>query len=150
MQLAVESAMPRRQVAPSWSIAVEPTFKQEERAEGTVLAARGRTIWVNSWQTPPENDRAQTVAWLKEQSSPDRRDLFEEVDGEVVRLAYLLREVQGGRPRIAVYAYAVGDGGYLQLAMYFQDEKYLDWALRVARSVQAEGGPSDPARGIRP
>jgi len=143
--MAVKADPQRRQVTPSWSLVVEPIFHQEEHQQGTILFARDRTIWVNSWQTPRGQNRAKTLAWLKEQASPDRRDLLEKADGDVTRFAYLLREVEDGRPRLAVYAFAVTDTGYLQLAIYFADEGHLDWASQVARSAELHYAAEGPA-----
>lgn len=132
---------PRRQVTPKWSIELEPVFRREEHRDGISLAAPGRTIWVDGWRTPDENDRDTTLAWLKEQANPGRRELFEEQSDGVARFGYLLREIDAGKPRWAVYAYAIDDDGYLQLAIYFADEQDLDWATRVARSAQPSAKP---------
>ena len=132
----------RQSVAPGWTLAVELSFRMATEGDSRVLYARGRTIWVTAWTKQGDNMKAETLAFIKQQASSARQDVFEYDDGAIARYAYLLQETDA-EAQYGLHAYAITDGGYLQLAIYYNDDAHGEWADRVARSAMYDADQQD-------
>ncbi|RLS43157.1 MAG: hypothetical protein DWH81_03025 [Planctomycetota bacterium] len=125
-----------RRITENWLIDMDTTYETWVEDGSLAFAKPGRTIWIDCWGDGDEPSKSEIVALIKSEASPDRDDLFEADEGEVYRYAYRLVEFEDGGRRFAVYAFAVVEGNYLQVAIYFDDPQDKPWGESLARSIQ--------------
>ncbi len=124
-----------RRITPDWCVDVDSTYEKWVEDGSLVFAKAGRTIWIDCWGDGDEPSREEIMALVKTEASPDRDDLFENDEDELYRYAYRLVEFEDGARRFAVYAFAVVEGSYLQVSIYFDDPKDKPWSEAFARSL---------------
>jgi hypothetical protein len=123
-----------RRITEHWSVGVDDSFQRRVEDGSLVFWRPGQTVWINCWGNGRTPTRREAIALIKEEASPERKDLFEDEDGAVYRYGYLLVERNGRKKQYAVYAFAVVEGEYVQLAAYFDKPADQSWAEAVARS----------------
>ncbi len=125
-------------ITDSWLIDIDSTWERFVEEGSLVFAMEGRTIWIDCWGDGDEPSQSEIIETIKSEASPDRDDLFELWEGEVFKYAYRLVEFEDGQRRFAVYAFAVVEGNYLQVAIYFDGPQDKPWAEKFARSIAFE------------
>ncbi len=124
-----------RRITENWCVDLDSTFESWVEEGSLAFAQSGRTIWIDCWGDGDEPSKEEIIALVKSEASPDRDDLFETDVDEVYKYAYRLVEFEDGARRFAVYAFAVVEGNYLQLSIYFDDPQDKPWGETLARSV---------------
>ena len=125
-----------RRITENWLIDVDKTYESWVEEDSLVFAKAGRTIWIDCWGDGDEPSRQEIIDLIKTEASPDRDDLFETDEGGVYKYAYRLVEFEDGGRRFAVYAFAVVEGNYLQVAIYFDDPQDKPWGEAFARAIE--------------
>lgn len=125
-----------KRITENWLIDVDKTYESWVEDDSLAFAKPGRTIWVDCWGDGDEPSRQEIIDLIKTEASPDRDDLFEIDEDGVYKYAYRLVEFEDGARRFAVYAFAVVEGNYLQISIYFDDPKDKVWSEAFARSVE--------------
>lgn len=113
-----------------WITLADPVRRRFE--DGTMIFWRpGFTVFVKVWEQGGPEALKQVEA-----SSDDRRyDVLEESDGGLLRYAYRLDEHADDERRPAFHGFVVGARSYVQIGVYFDDEKDLAAAMAVWRSL---------------
>jgi len=132
-----------RRITENWCVDIDSTYETWVEDGSLAFAKAGRTIWIDCWGDGDEPSKGEIVTLVKSEASPDKDDLFETDEDEVYKYAYRLVEFEDGARRFAVYAFAVVEGSYLQVAIYFDDPKDKPWSEAFARSL--EYAPIDPS-----
>lgn len=125
-----------RRITENWCVDIDTTYENWVEEGSLAFAKPGRTIWIDCWGDGDEPSKGEIIALIKSEASPDRDDLFEADEGELYKYAYRLVEFEEGVRRFAVYAFAVVEGSYLQVAIYFDDPKDKPWSEALARSIE--------------
>jgi hypothetical protein len=125
-----------KRITENWLIDVDKTYESWVEDDSLAFAKPGRTIWVDCWGDGDEPSRQEIIDLIKTEASPDRDDLFEIDEDGVYKYAYRLVEFEDGVRRFAVYAFAVVEGNYLQISIYFDDPKDKVWSEAFAKSVE--------------
>jgi len=132
-----------RRITENWCVDLDSTYESWVEDGSLAFAKAGRTIWIDCWGDGDEPSKGEIIALVKSEASPDKDDLFETDEDDVYKYAYRLVEFEDGARRFAVYAFAVVEGSYLQVAIYFDDPKDKPWSEAFARSL--EFAPIDPS-----
>lgn len=130
------------QLTANWVFRLPGEFNRRMEGEDLVIWRPGLTLWIDAWgdeEATPE----ETVAWVKTIIDPRGRDVIEEHDGALHRLSYRLDEEADDERVPAFYAFVVGSPGYLQIAMYFDQEDELATAQQIWRSVRETTSSSE-------
>lgn len=125
-----------RRITESWLVDVDETYESWVEDGSLAFAKPGRTIWIDCWGDGDEPSRQEIIDLIRTEASPDRDDLFETDEEGVFKYAYRLVEFEDGGRRFAVYAFAVVEGSYLQVSIYFDDPKDKPWGEAFARSIE--------------
>lgn len=125
-----------KRITENWLIDVDKTYESWVEDDSLAFAKPGRTIWIDCWGDGDEPSRQEIIDLIKTEASPDRDDLFEIDEDGVYKYAYRLVEFEDGTRRFAVYAFAVVEGNYLQISIYFDDPKDKAWSEAFAKSVE--------------
>jgi hypothetical protein len=110
-----------------------------------ILWRKGMTIYAIVWNNDKREWAADRLAWIKKQMSPDAFDAHEGRGGGILRFAYRLTENRKEGVVHALYGYAIGQSGHVQMAIYMDQESEIDSARKILQSVtehasKASGG----------
>jgi hypothetical protein len=119
-----------------WSIILPKRFNRRVEGNSLVIWRPGFTIWITVWGNDRNESKEEQLAWIKTKMSPDAFDLEELSDDGVLRFAYRLKEKSDDNRVAALYGFAFGDDGYVQTAIYFDDEAALQMAKTIWKSLK--------------
>jgi hypothetical protein len=124
----------RYQMTREWSVTLPGRFNRRIEDGSLVLWRPGLTVWILVWGNNHAESVQARLNGLRERRSPQAFD--EEVlnDGGLTRYAYRLSEQRDDGLVSALYAFAIGSGGHVQAAIYFDDKTELDVAKQIWRS----------------
>lgn len=125
----------RYQISPEWSLFLPGAFNRRIEDDDLVIWRPGFTVWIAAWHNKPEESIQTRMRLLKQDITENAQELIEEEDPGVLRLRFRLEEPADDDRVAAYYAFAVADDGYLQIAMYFDDEADAETADGVWRSI---------------
>src|SRR5262245_18559455 len=98
----------RYQITGEWSITLGPSFQKRFEADSLVYVGRGRSIWVNAWDSGSQQGVRERLEWIKKERSPSALRVFEPAHPTIAKYAYLLLEQDDERgARWALYAYDI-------------------------------------------
>jgi len=123
-----------RKITEDWSVDIDDSFQRRIEDESLVFWKPGQSVWINCWGDGTHPSKAEALANVREDADPQRRQVLDEEDGDIYRFIYALTEQQDNKVRYAAYSFAVIEGQYLQMAIYFDSLDDRAWALSVARS----------------
>jgi hypothetical protein len=99
----------------------------------------GITVWTIVWGNDKSETEQERLEWLRGDTSPDAFDAEAVTDGDVTRYSYRLTEPRNGGVVHALYAFAIGAAGHVQMAIYFDDEADLAIGREIAGSLDETG-----------
>jgi hypothetical protein len=120
----------------SWSITLPGEFKRRFENGSLVLWRPGVTLWTNIFRNDLGQPASERLAIFRRSASPDRFDVLEEEQDGVLRFAYRLNEASNDRRRPAFCSFAFGRSGHVQMSVYFDDERDLETARALWRSLR--------------
>jgi hypothetical protein len=118
-----------------WSVALPGPFQRRLEDDSLVLWRPGITVWTNIWNNDKLETSQERLEWLREGTSPDAFESQVIIDGSLTRYAYRLTEQRDEGVVHALYAFAIGPNGHVQMALYFDDEADLSIAREIAQSL---------------
>lgn len=108
-------------LTPEWSIHLPERFARRVEDDQLVLWRPGLTIWLTAWNNDHGDSPAHRLVGIKKSVSPKRFAEHEsEADG-IIRYSYRSRDENENGEVESLYGFVIGDEGYLQLAVYFDD-----------------------------
>lgn len=124
-----------RRLSNGWSIRLPGKFRQRLEDDTLIFWRKGLTVHVLVWKNDAMESEAQRLSWIKKQTSPEGFEVQELQDGKLLRYAYRLTEKRNEGTVHALYGYAIGQTGYVQMAVYFDREPELDTARSIWRGI---------------
>lgn len=123
----------------TWSIHLPERFARRIEEGSLVLWRPGLTIWLTAWNNDKGESRAKRLASIKKSASKKR--YAEKVDraDAVTRYSYRLRDENEDGEVESVYGFVIGDGGHLQLSIYFDDPADEAEARQLVEGVAVRG-----------
>jgi hypothetical protein len=127
-----------RHITEQWWIDIDRSFQSRIEEESLVFWNSTHTVWLNCWGDGNSPSKQEAVAFIKEDASSDKQERFAFDDGNVYRYGYVLdEEDDDGEVQQSLYAFAVAEGEYLQIAVYY-DNPAEDYALAEEIALSAE------------
>ncbi|MBI1904200.1 MAG: hypothetical protein HYS13_24155 [Planctomycetia bacterium] len=123
-----------------YTVYVTPgAWKEIKRLPGHIRQRVRRAVdalYVAVWGNDKQETPAERLTWIKETVSPAAFDQQETPDGEMICFSYRLNERRDGKLVHALYSFTVGRTGHVQSAIYFDDERELETARKIAGSFK--------------
>jgi hypothetical protein len=127
-----------QQITENWGLTLPYPMARRIEDDSLVFwhSPRRFTSWINAWSSPAKNTAQEHLADLKRDCSPNAYDILEEQDGNVLRYAYRLAEGGDDNRQAGFYGFVIAPGGgYIPLAVYFDDPVSLVDAQSLWRSI---------------
>lgn len=131
----------RYQLTKEWSVILPGKFNRRMEDGDLVLWRPGMTIWVSIWGNDKGKNKETRLQGIKAGISPKAFDVSSTKMGTILQLTYRLKEEieQGAVP--AVYCFAFGDSGHVQMAIYLDNEKDVKSVLAICGSLGENNAP---------
>lgn len=126
----------RYQMTREWSVQLPGQFNRRFEEGELVIWKPGFTIWTAVWGNDNDESVEERIKWLKEDMSSDAFDVQYNHDRTLRRMCYRLTENRDGQTIHALYAFAVGDSGHVQMGIYLDDEMDLEDAKSIWLSLE--------------
>lgn len=137
----------RVRVTDDWSIHLPFVLNLRVEEGSLVLWRPGFTIWLDAMRNDHDLSLQHRKQHFAETADPKRFDETEELDGDRLYYSYRLDEPSEDKRAPALYGFAFGPKGHLQIAFYFDEEEYADIAYSILTSAN-QSPPALPNIGI--
>jgi hypothetical protein len=124
------------QLTDDWAVTLPAQFNQRVEDDSLVLWRPGITVWTTIWNNDEQEAQQERFETLRSAISPAAFDVAESVEGDLIRFAYRLNETREESMVHAVYGFAIGPAGHVQMAIYCDEEADLKLAWQVWRSLK--------------
>jgi hypothetical protein len=125
----------RYQMTEDWALTLPLQFQRRFEDQDLVLWRPGFTMWINIWGASGETPQARCTR-VRETADPNAFDAKVVDHRETLWLSYRLNEPDEERgTRFALYGFAFGVSGDVNIAFYFDDESDLEIARTIWLSV---------------
>jgi hypothetical protein len=110
--------------------------------DGDLLYTTGdKSIRLFTWN---EDNKNRAEAYKEQKQIINNRDqtraetlkTFEFSDEEISRLGFMIKEQDGNKSYNVIHGVSIVDNQFLRLALYFDKEKDLDWALETWKNIK--------------
>jgi hypothetical protein len=125
----------RYQMTPDWAVTLPQQFNRRIEDGSLVFWRPGITCWTIVWNNDKSETKQERLEWLRGDTSPDAFEVQSDTDGYVTRYSYRLTERRDKGVVHALYGFAIGVDGYVQMAIYFDDVADLEIAREICRSL---------------
>lgn len=125
----------RYEITKNWAVTLPDRFNRRIEDRSLVLWRPGITAWIVVWGDDKAQTPHETLDWLCSDLSPEAFDSQIETDGDIIRYACRLTEHRQEGVVHALYAFAIGAGSHVQMAIYFNDQCDLETARSMCRSL---------------
>jgi len=126
----------RYQMTAGWAVTLPGKFNRRLEDGSLVFWRPGITAWTNVWENNKRESREDRLKWISGDASADSFDAETHVDANVTRFAYRLTERREKAAVHAVHAFAIGQDGHVQMAIYFDNEDDLRIAKQLWNSLE--------------
>lgn len=124
------------QMTKNWCVTLPGEFNRRIEEGDLVIWRPGMTIWTAVWGNDENKSKEECLSWIKEDISEDAFDISELRENDLLRFKYRLIEESEDERVPAFYCFAVGDSGYVQMAIYFDVEEELENAEFIWKSLK--------------
>ena len=125
----------RYQMTSDWAVTLPQQFNRRVEDGSLVFWRSGITVWVIVWGNDKEESQEERLEWLRGDTSPDAFDDESATNGDITRYSYRLTERRDEGVVHALYAFAIGVDGHVQMAIYCDDESDLETARAIYLSL---------------
>jgi hypothetical protein len=123
------------QLTDHWAINLPVQFNRRVEDDSLVFWRPGMTVWMDAWNNNKAQSQQERLDRLRSDMSPEGFEAEELVDGDIIRFAYRLTEHREEGVVHALYAFAIGRHGHVQMGIYFDDEADLELAKQIWKSL---------------
>jgi hypothetical protein len=129
----------------TWTIHLPEGVYKRRLEDGQLVIWRPRlTAWIIAFQNDGHQSVAERARVMAGRRSPEAYDFLEEQKGAMHRFSYRLLEESDEPVAAALYGFAVGRSGHVQMAIYFDDDDELESATAMWRGLsEGFGGGLD-------
>lgn len=131
----------RYQITKEWSVTLPQKFNRRIEDGDLVIWRPGMTMWVAIWGNDKNENKEVRLQRIRDDISPQAFNIEASKSNDVLRLSYRLKEgkEQGAVP--AYYCFSVGGSGQVQMAIYLDNEKDVESAQTICRSLSENNAP---------
>jgi len=125
----------------SWTITINNLFERTLEENGDLLYTTGdKSVRLAIWneEKSRENIYAKHAAIIKDRDETVARTLqtFEFSDAEVARIGYLINEGDKNKNYSVLNGFSITDNQLIQVALYFDDEVDINWAIETWKNIK--------------
>lgn len=125
----------RQHITREWSLHLPADFNRRLDDDSLVFWRPDLTIWLDAWHNAEQESPSARLQWLKDNMSPDAHDIREFTAGNLIHLSYRLSEEADDLRLPALYCFAIGQTGHLEMAFYFDREDGMAMAADICDSI---------------
>jgi hypothetical protein len=125
----------RYQMTRDWAVTLPQPFNRRVEDGSLIFWRPGITAWTVVWGNDKGETQQERLEWLRGDSSPDAFDGEYATDGDITRYSYRLTERRDDGVVHALYGFAIGVDGHVQMAIYCDNESALETARAICRSL---------------
>lgn len=125
----------RYQMTSDWAVTLPQQFNRRVEDGSLVFWRSGITVWIIVWGNDKEESQEERLEWLRGDTSPHAFDDESATDGDTTRYSYRLTERRDEGVVHALYAFAIGVEGHVQMAIYCDEESDLETARVIYWSL---------------
>jgi hypothetical protein len=123
-------------ITEEWSILLPEEFNRRFDEDSLVIWHPGFTMWIIVWGNDRGEAQKSRLARIQADMSHNVFDLEQFHDEGVLYFSYRLRETSDDRRVPALYGFAIGETGHVQIAIYFDQESDLGKAKAILKSLR--------------
>ena len=123
------------QMTGDWAVTLPGPFNRRVEDGSLVFWRPNFTVWTIVWNNDDGETPQQRLTWLQRDSSPEAFDAQVVTSDRVLRYTYRITEHRDEGAVYALYAFAIGRDGHVQMALYFDAEADLETARQIAGSL---------------
>lgn len=125
----------------SWTIDINNLFERIVEETGDLLYTTGdKSVRMAIWEDEKTKDALyaeyQEVVNTRDQSEAKTRKTFDFSDETIARVGYLITEGDDEKEYSVLYGFTLVDHETIQLALYFDDDRDLEWAIETWKSIR--------------
>jgi hypothetical protein len=128
-----------------WALDLPGRFNRRTEDGDLVIWRPGVTFWIAVWGAEDGKTPVETLAWLLEGASPERKAQKIEKEGPVTRLTYRLEESDPERKPstyAAIHGYVIGPESHVQISAYCDSPEAERIGAEVIASVRLANTPT--------
>jgi hypothetical protein len=127
-------------MTPEWALVLREKFNRRIEDGSMVFWRPGLTVWINVWGNDKAASREDRLRRIKADVSPKAFDIEERSTSNPLRYTYRIKEDDDQGKAAALYCFAVGEFGHVQMAIYLDQEADIAKARSIAHSLQETVG----------
>ena len=136
----------RYQMTSHWAVTLPLQFNRRIEDGALVFWRPGVTAWTIVMNNDQGESQQERLEWLRGETSPDAFEAQSVSDGAVIRYCYRLTEPRDQEVVHALYGFAIGVNGHVQMAIYADDEADLESAKPFFGALSKQGGLTTAGR----
>ena len=121
------------QLTDDWSVSLPGEFKRRIEDGDLVLWSPALTLWIAVWKNDQGASKESRLDSIKKAMSSDAEEIKTSASATLLRLSYRLREEEDAVA--AVYGFAVGERGQVEMAIYPEAETDVNAAQAILQSL---------------
>jgi hypothetical protein len=125
----------RYQMTPDWVVTLPLKFNRRIEDESLILWRPGITAWTIIWNNKKGETQQDRLELLRGDTSLNAFATDCVIDDDVTRYSYRLTERKEEGVVHALYGFAIGVNGHVQMSIYFDDEADIETAREICRSL---------------
>jgi hypothetical protein len=126
----------RYQMTKEWSVALPEKFNRRIEDGSLVIWRPGFTMWISVWGNDKNETKKERLGQLRTRISGHAFDLNEAQHANVLLFSYRLKEDENDKRVPALYGFAFGESGHVQIGIYFNQESDLAKARVILGSLR--------------
>jgi len=128
-------------MTPEWTVTTPVPMNRRFEDKMLVLWRPGLTAWITVWGSDEHESQQARLAWIKEVASKEAFDRKELRRDNMIYYSYRLLEPANDKRLPALYCFAVGATGHVQVALYFNHEADAKTAESICHSICEDHEP---------
>jgi len=127
-----------------WTAELPGPFNRRTEDGDLVIWRPGLTFWIAVWGAEDGRSPEETLAWLLEGASPERKAQRVQQEGRLTRLTYRLQESDPERKPaayVAIHGYVIGPESHVQISAYCDNPEAERLGAEVIASVRLANTP---------
>ena len=129
----------RYEMTKEWSIDLPEQFNRRFENKSLVIWRPGFTMWVIVWDNNKDETSEARLAKLKARISERAFDLEESREANVIYFSYRLVEASDDDRVPALYGFAIGESGHVQMSIYFDEKSDAAKAAAIFKGLRENG-----------
>lgn len=131
-----------------WTININNLFERSVEESGDLFYTTGdKSVRLAIWNEDHKSKEQiytehKEIVENRDQSAAATLQVFDFPDQDIARIGYLIEEVDGLKTYNVIYGFSIIDHQFVQVALYFDEEEDMNWAVQTWRSIKTKSNES--------